>query len=236
MEKGDIVLLENLRFYKEEEKNDPEFAKKLSALGDIYVNEAIAVSHRSHASITGIPKYLPSYAGFNFAEEVKNFLKILENPRRPLVFLMGGAKPETKAPLVSKFAKIANFVLVGGALMNDQNLKTQGNIIFPVDNIDKLDIGPKTITLFENYLKEAGTIVWNGPLSKYEEPKYVTGTKEIAKFFGKINAFKVVGGGDTITSVKRFGKLTDFDFVSSAGGAMLEFLAKGSLPGIESLN
>ncbi|PIZ43607.1 phosphoglycerate kinase, partial [candidate division WWE3 bacterium CG_4_10_14_0_2_um_filter_42_7] len=218
MEKGDIVLLENLRFYKEEEKNDPEFAKKLSALGDIYVNEAIAVSHRSHASITGIPKYLPSYAGFNFAEEVKNFLKILENPRRPLVFLMGGAKPETKAPLVSKFAKIANFVLVGGALMNDQNLKTQGNIIFPVDNIDKLDIGPKTITLFENYLKEAGTIVWNGPLSKYEEPKYVTGTKEIAKFFGKINAFKVVGGGDTITSVKRFGKLTDFDFVSSAGG------------------
>lgn len=235
MNDGDIVLLENLRFYKEEEENTPKFAEKIAKLGDIYVNEAIAVSHRNHASIVGIPKYLPSYAGYNLAEEVGNFMKILNNPRRPLIFLMGGAKPETKAPLVAEFAKIADFVLVGGALMNDQSLKTKSNVIFPVDSIEGLDIGPKTINLFESYLNKARTIVWNGPMSKYEEQKYVSGTKEIAEYFGKISAFKVVGGGDTIAAVKRFGKLSDFDFVSSAGGAMLNFLAKGDLPGIDAL-
>lgn len=235
LQEGDVLLLENLRFYPGEEENDPNFAKELASLGDIYVNEAIAVSHRCHASIVGLPKLLPAYAGFNLAEEVKNLSKVLRNPKKPLVFLIGGAKPETKAPLIEDLSRYADSILVGGTLMHDRSLRYVKNTVFPIDSIDDYDIGPRTIKMFKSTLAEAGTIVWNGPISKFEDPKYEEGTKAIALAMKGFLAFKVVGGGDTVAAVKRFADLSYFDFVSSAGGAMLEFLAKKTLPGIEAL-
>jgi len=227
-----IIFLENLRFDKREEENDENFAKELTCLGDFYVNEAFAVSHRRHASIVGIPKFLPHCAGLHFALEVENLSKVLENPKRPLVFVIGGAKPETKQPLVAEFAKKADMVLVGGTLAQNANFK---NVIFAKLRNSGLDISDDSIEEFVEIIKKAGTIVWNGPMGKYEIPEGSEGTRRIGEAIGSGEGFKVAGGGDTISALKKFNLIDKMDYVSTGGGAMLEFLAKGTLPGITAL-
>jgi phosphoglycerate kinase len=220
-----LYLLENLRFDPREEANDPGFAQELAEMGDFYVNEAFATSHRAHTSIVGIPKLLPHAAGLHFQKEVEGLSRALENPINPLVFVIGGAKPETKLPLVEEFRKRANRVLVGGKL-------AAPNALTP----DNLDINVPTIESFKEVIASAGTIVLNGTMGKYEDPKAERGTKEIFEAVANSKAFKITGGGDTIAALTKFNLIAKMDYVSTAGGAMLEFLAKGTLPGIEALN
>jgi len=230
-----LVLLENLRFWLGEEDNDPNFAKELSELGDLYVNDAFAASHRSHASIAGIPNYLPAYAGLRLEEEVKELGGVLENPARPLVFVLGGAKTETKSPLVPSFAAVADSVLLGGRLMFDQGLKEIPHTVFPVDAIETFDIGPETEKNFTEIIKNAKTVVWNGPMGKWEEKRYESGTRRVAEVLAEHPGKTVVGGGDTIAALAAFGLLEKMGYVSMGGGAMLEFLAGKELPGLSAL-
>lgn len=231
-----ITILENLRFDPREESNDEGFAKELAGLGDFYVNESFATSHRAHASIVGIPKFLPHCAGLHFASEVDNLSKVLENPERPLVFVIGGAKPETKMAYVESFAAIADAVLIGGTLAREKDkIKEKPILDFADLSKDGLDISENSIVNFTDFIEGAGTVVWNGPMGKYEIPEGAEGTRRIGEAVTKIRGFKVVGGGDTIAALKKFELIDKMDYVSTAGGAMLEFLAKGILPGIEAL-
>ena len=231
-----LAVLENLRFWPGEEGNDPDFAKKLAGLGDLFINDAFANSHRNHASMVLLPKLLPSYAGFQLEREVKELGSVLENPARPLVFILGGAKTETKVPLVAEFAKISDQVLIGGLLMFDRDLEGTPKVVFPVDAADAYDIGPQTIGLFTKIIKDAKTIVWNGPVGKWEDNRYELGTRAIAEELALLDGSKViVGGGDTIAALSAFGLLGKMGYVSLGGGAMLEFLSAKSLPGIRAI-
>ncbi len=232
---GSLGMLENLRFWPGEEKNDPAFAKELAALAELYVNESFAASHRDHASVVGIPKYLPTFAGLRLEEEVKELGVVLEKPDHPLVFVLGGAKTETKSPLVPAFAKISDEVLLGGLLMFDQNLKKIARVTFPVDAIETFDIGPESVKKFAEIIKNAGTVVWNGPMGKWEDSRYATGTRAIAEELATSSAKTIVGGGDTIAALSAFGLLEKMGYVSLGGGAMLEFLAGKELPGLSAL-
>ncbi len=259
MKEGDIVMLENLRMDKGEEKNDETFAKKLADFGDIYVNEAFSVSHRNHASITGIPKYLPSYAGLLFESEVENLSRAFR-PKHPFLFILGGVKFESKLGVLKRFIKIADKIFIGGALANvffrlkgidigeslfDEKVSVKKyldnpKIVLPVDfkknNGAILDIGPKTIEELINLVRRAKFILWNGPLGNFEIKNFAKGTESVAKAIAGSNAVSVIGGGDTVAAVVKM-KLTFIQksFISTGGGAMLEFLAKGTLPGIEAL-
>lgn len=283
MKEGDTVLLENLRFYKEEEENDENFAKKLAKLGDLYINDAFSASHRAHASIVGIAKYLPSAAGLLLEREIKVLSKVLENPWHPLVVIIGGVKISTKIKVIEQFLKKADHLLLGGEIANviligkritlgrpfleEKEVRekiekidlTNPKLHLPVDGIISLqkpsedylrvgaigsvrkeekvfDIGPETIKVFSEIIKQAKMILWSGPLGLYEEKKFETGTKEIAEnIVRNYSGFKVAGGGDTISAINQFGLLDKFDHVSTGGGAMLEFLAGERLPGIEAL-
>jgi len=240
MQPGEILLLENLRFYKEEDENDENFAKALSKLGDIFINEAFSVCHRNHASIIGIPKYLPSGAGFLLEKEISVLTKMIENPERPLVAIIGGKKVETtKLKLIDDFS--ANgYVLLGGLVdkeLKEKNLKLKypQKIVEPIDEIEGKDIGPETIKLFKEKISLAKTIFWNGPLGKTNEEKFSKGTEEIAKAIIKSGAFSVVGGGETVEFVNRIGLGEKFNHLSTGGGAMLDFIANGELVGVEAL-
>ncbi len=269
-----INFFENVRKYKGEEENDPEFAKKLASLGDIYVNEAFPVSHREHASIVGVPKYLPSYAGLQLEEEVKNLSSAFENPEHPFLFILGGAKFSTKLPLIEKYLELADHVFIGGALSNNM-LKARGyevgkslvddsgydikkilenkKLIIPEDVVvqigDKLvnkgikevqsdefilDIGNKAIKKLEPYIQNAKLILWNGPLGKYEVGGEV-GTKKILKLIADSKAKSIIGGGDTVALISQMQLEGNFSFVSTGGGATLDFLVNGTLPGIKAL-
>lgn len=230
-----IALLENLRFWRGEEENKPAFAKKLASFGDLYVNDAFAVSHRAHASIAGISSHIPSYAGLRLEDEIKELGSILERPARPLIFILGGAKTETKMPLVPGFAKVADKVLIGGLLMFDKQLEGTSNVIFPVDAADAYDIGPESIKMFTQIIKDAKTVVWNGPMGKWEDNRYELGTRAVAEELAVSPAKTVVGGGDTIAALSSFGLISDMKYVSLGGGAMLEFLAGRELPGLKAL-
>jgi len=236
-----LFILENLRFNPGEEKNDSEFTKELTSLGDFYVNEAFAVSHREHASIVGLPKLLPHAAGFHFKEEIDNLSRVLENPKRPLIFVIGGAKPETKLIYAEQFAKISDNVLIGGKLSQISNLKSQIQnlnlkaIIWAELTENGLDINEESTKLFSEIISKAGTIVWNGPMGKYEDEKCNAGTRKVAEAIVENKGFSLVGGGDTISALNKFGLLNKISYVSTGGGAMLEFLAKGTLQGIEAL-
>jgi phosphoglycerate kinase len=219
-----LYLLENLRFNPGEEANDPRYVQELAAMGDFYVNEAFGNSHRQHASIVGLPKYLPRAAGFHFQKEVENLSRVIENPKRPLAIIIGGAKVETKQPLMKAYQKKADHLLAGGRLAARADLIPNG-----------LDINQQAIEKFRETIARAGTIVWNGPMGKYEEENSQKGTLEIAKAVAESKAFKIAGGGDTIAALTKFGLLDKMDYVSSGGGAMLEYLACGTLPGIEAL-
>lgn len=257
--KGDVVLLENIRNYPGEEKNDKNFAKKLAKLGDIYVNDAFSASHRNHASIVGVPKYLPSYAGLLFEEEFKNLSHAFK-PNHPFLLILGGVKFGNKLGVLEKFSKRADKIFIGGALANSffwekkieigksvldkkVNIKKflrNPNIVLPIDVKKKngaiLDIGPLAIKELELLIKNAKFILWNGPMGNFEMKGFEKGTVAVAKAVAKSKAKSVIGGGDTIAAIDKAKiPLSKFSFISTAGGAMLEFLAKGSLPGIRAL-
>lgn len=271
---GEIVLLENIRREKGEKANDESFAKKLASFADIYVNEAFPVSHREHASVVSVSKYLPSFVGLQFEEEIKNLKKVLTGPRKPFLSIIAGAKFETKIPLIEKFLEKADFVFVGGALANNF-LKERGfrigkslfekgidiskylndkKIILPEDllvlrsgkivscfienvlpNDIIVDIGPKTVKILSLKIKSSKTVVWNGPLGKYEIKGAEVGTKKVlSALASNKGCFSVIGGGD-ITAVATNAIKKKLSFVSTGGGATLEYLSKGTLPGIEAI-
>jgi phosphoglycerate kinase len=259
LKNGEVVLLENIRNFKGEESNDPEFAKKLAGLGDIFVNEAFGVSHRKHASIIGIPKYLPSYMGLLFENELKSLEKIFK-PSHPFLLILGGIKFESKLGVLEKFINVADKIFIGGALSNnffraqginigrsfyepEVNIKKylkSPKIILPIDLKTKngmiLDMGQGTINSLLKLIKEAKFILWNGPLGDYEKSGFEKGTLEIARAIARSSAQSIIGGGDTVAAIRKFNiPLGKFSFVSTAGGALLEFLARGTLPGIKAL-
>lgn len=233
---GNYELLENLRFDSREEENSEDFAKELAEKADIYVNDSFAVSHRRHTSLVGVPKLLPSYAGLRLVDEVDNLEKVIKNPIKPLVAIVGGAKIETKKPVISKFLKIADKVLVGGKIGLDWDEGTPENLLLPLDYAkDDKDIGDKTIALFEKEISNAKTVVWSGPMGMFEDSEFEKGTQKIGNAIVDSNTFSIVGGGDTIAALNKFELFDEIGFVSVGGGAMLEFLVKGSLPGLEAL-
>jgi len=233
---SNLNLLENLRFWSGEEANDEIFTKKLVVMGDFYINDAFAVCHRLHASIVGIPKFLPGFAGLHLEKEINELTKILKNPARPLVAIIGGAKIETKLPSINNLSKIADKVLVGGRLMFEiGNTPLNPNVIVANDDLDTKDIGPRSIEFFSRIVKNAKTIIWNGPLGLFEEEKYALGTKKVAKEITNSNAYSIIGGGDTIAALNKFDLLDKINYVSTGGGAMLEILAGKKLPGLEAL-
>jgi len=265
-----LALLENIRKNIGEKENDSEFALSLSKGFDVYVNNDFAVCHRNHASVSGINKLLPNYAGFVVEEEVASLSRAVNSPKEGKIIIIGGAKAENKIPVIKNFLDKADRVLVGGVVANDI-LKEKGydigssivdenskeflsdldlnspQLIIPKDfNISEnkiLDIGRETIKDFSEIIKNAKTIIWNGPMGLFEDKRFVEGTRAIAQAVADSDAFKVVGGGDTISAIGKFGLGGKFDFsassgqvfVSTGGGAMLAFLSGDKLPGLEAL-
>jgi phosphoglycerate kinase len=276
---GEIAMIENIRFWNGEERNNPAFAKKLAKLGDVFVNDAFGASHRTHASVTGVAKFLPSYAGLLLEREARLLERVIKNPSRPFVAILGGAKISDKLPLLTHLLRDADGVMLGGALantvfshigfavgkseidakfQNGKRLYRNKKLLLPHDvvvasavkegaemRVKKigeitprdfiLDAGPKTLELFARGCVGAKTIVWNGPLGMTDYDTFSAGTVAFAKILKKINAFKVVGGGDTVAVLRRHNALSCFSHVSTGGGAMLEFLAGKKLPGVEAL-
>ena len=283
-----IVMLENIRFYPEEEKNNQEFAKHLATLADIYVNEAFSCSHRAHASIYEITKFLPSFSGLQLNLEVDALKKITSEIKKPITCIIGGSKVSTKINIIKNLIpKFDNIIIVGG--MANNIIKYRGNnigkslqeensdqiikeifslsekenckIIYPQDVIvgknlhgtpqikelseissDEmiLDIGPKTINLINKIIDESNTILWNGPAGYFENPSFANGSIEIAKKIIENNKsnkiYSVAGGGDTVSLLNSLNSIDNFNFVSTAGGAFLEYLEGKELPGIKALN
>ncbi len=283
-----VVMLENLRFYAEEEENNNEFAKHLAGLADIYVNDAFSCSHRAHASISAIAKFLPSYSGLQLSSEVDALNKIISEIKRPITCIIGGSKISTKVNIIKNLiSKFDSIVIVGGMANNilkykgysigksisekncDKTIeeifnlsKKEGcKIIYPQDvvvgkylnsspeikdlnNVLKdemiLDIGPKTIKTIKNIIEASNTVLWNGPAGYFENPDYAKGSFEIAKKIVEKNKAKtiysVAGGGDTVVVLNNMGVVNNFNFVSTAGGAFLEYLEGKELPCIKVLN
>lgn len=235
---GKIVLLDNVRLNEGEEKNNEEFAKALSENADIYINEAFATSHREHASIVGVPKFLPKAAGLRFAQEVEELSAILENPKRPVVATISGIKKD-KLSYIENFLKFADKILVGGRLpdyIDDDNpLRNNPKILLAHLIADKEDITIHSIEAFQKELRKAGTIIVAGVPGKYEEEGHRLGTKRVFEAVADSSAFKLMGGGDSEAAASLLGLTEKFDWICTGGGAMLEFLAKGTLPGVEVL-
>ena len=280
---GNILVLENLRRNRGEITNDRAFARELAALGDVFVEDSFDTCHRPHASIIGVPEFLPSYAGLTLEEEVQELTRAL-TPKRPAFAVIGGAKFSTKEPVLTQLIAVYDRVFVGGALANDflkaaghevgkslvsgadsghirkllanpklvspvdvvavpANIMREKNVrakarIVPVEQVRPdetiLDLGPGTVALLAELAKKAKTVLWNGPLGNYENG-FVDATDGCARAIAAAHARSVVGGGDTIASIEGLGLLPKFSFVSTGGGAMLDFLAKGTLPGIRAL-
>jgi len=260
-----IIMLENIRFDEREEKNDDEFAKELASLGDIFVNDAFAVCHRTHASVVGITKYLPSYAGYLIEKEIRNLDKLITEPERPFVLVMGGAKVLDKMMVLKNLIKKVDYILLGGVMANTF-MTTRGidvkkslierdrleladklfrrapkKFIFPTTliwNMGKIvDVDPSTIDSWKRYFDKAKTIFWNGTmgLTSMSVHNFSQGTREMAKLITESKATKIVAGGDTIAEVAKLKLESKFDFVSTGGGATLEYLAGNKLPGLEAL-
>lgn len=283
---GDLLLLENLRFHKEEEKNEPAFAEKLARLADVYINDAFAVSHRAHASVEGITKFLPEKAaGFLMKEELNYLYKIMVAPARPLVAIIGGAKISGKLEVLKNLILLVDKMIIGGgmaftflkalglevgkSLVEDDLLETAKEVLksaqkrgakvyLPVDCVAAdqlapsahtctvpvkeippdmmgLDIGPATITLFQEALQGAKTILWNGPLGVFEMTPFRRGTLAIIKAVADAGALSVAGGGDTNLALNQSNYASQFSYISTAGGAFLELLEGKKLPGVEAL-
>ncbi len=250
-----LFLLENLRFDPSEEANAEGFAKRLASLADIYVNDAFSLSHRSHASVVGVCRLLPHFAGLHLQDEIAALSGVLDNPKRPLVVVIGGKKIETKLPLIKKMADLADHVLVGGKLANEalslvekkQLDVTRGKakVLIATQNQDGVDISTESLMQFLKIIPLAKTIVWNGPMgvttpaAKGQQSDINAssekGTREIAQAIVASSSYSVVGGGDTVEFLNSIGLLDRFGFVSSGGGAMLAYLSGDTLPGIASL-
>ena len=285
---GSVMMMENIRFYDGEEKNDDTFSKTISNLGDIYVNDAFSCSHRAHSSIEGITKYIPSYCGLQLVEEINALKKITSEIKRPVTCIIGGSKISTKIKIISNLIKdFDNIIIVGG--MGNAMLKNTGinigksvcdegyknlvgeiieksethncKIYYPLDvvvsktldgngtikeitevNNDEmiLDIGPKTIESIKNIINDTNTVLWNGPAGYFENPNFANGTKKILEIIAnkrlKDKIYAVAGGGETVAVINKFNKFNTFNFVSTAGGAFLEYLEGKELPGIKALN
>lgn len=238
--RNDLFLLENLRFYKEEKDNDLDFAKELASLGEIYVNEAFGSSHREHTSIVGIPKFLPHYPGFHFTKEVKVLESVINSSKSPLTIILGGAKMETKLPIIAKMHDVADYILIGGKITDRdretiENIKSdKAKIIVAESSEEGKDIMKASVNEFENIISQSEMVVWNGPMS-YLEGGFEENTLGIAKFIVNSSAYKIAGGGDTVAFLNKHNLFDKFDFVSMGGGAMLKFLSGESLPGITAL-
>jgi len=225
---------------KEETENNEEFAKQLANLGDIFINDAFAVCHRAHASVVGVPKFLPHAGGLLLEMELENLNKILKNPEHPLVVLIGGAKVETKHKFIENISGIADFVLIGGLLKKEiigKNIKFKNpeKILGQENNLDDKDISGETIELFSQKIMQAKTILWNGPFGFTEDENFAKGTLAIAQAIIKSGAFCVVGGGQTVEFLDKEGILDKFGYVSTGGGAMLDYLSGEELPGLRAL-
>lgn len=232
----EVILLDNLRFWLEEDNGDENFGKKLATFGDLYVNECFATSHRNDASIIQLPKFLPSYAGIQLLKEIRELGIVLKSPARPLIAIIGGAKLETKLPAIFNLAKIADKVLVGGKLMFAVERRSlPENVVVAHDDVETKDIGDESIELFSESISKAKMVVWNGPMGVFEDDSYMKGTKEIAKAVTDSDAYSVIGGGDTISALNKLDLISKIKFVSTGGGAMLEFLGGKTLPGLKAL-
>jgi len=246
-----IILLENLRFYPGEEANDEEFSKRLAALADIYIDDAFAVAHRNHASMVGLPKFLPSFLGLRFEAEVKTLTWIKERAKRPIVFVLGGSK-QGKLDYIPFLADWVDYLLVGGKLpllmqkskinppkagafrrAGSQSYSSKVKTGHLIES--GKDISSETVEQFKKIIAQAATVIWAGPMGVYEEKESQRGTFEIAQAIAKSKAFKVAGGGDTHRVLSWLDLWENFDFVSVGGGAMLQFLRDGTLPGIEAI-
>lgn len=238
--KGTIFLLENLRFLEGEESNSDILAEHLASVGDIYVNDAFAVSHRANASVVAITKHLPSFAGLELEAEIDNLTQSMKNPRKPMVVILGGAKIEDKLRVYENLKSVASKFLIGGALTDKiiGNLN-RPNIVLPVDfkrdNGEIRDIGPETARAYCAELKKAKSLIWNGPLGNIEDSRFRKGTTEVAKCLTD-KLFSIVGGGETVMFLKKTKQDKRIHFISTGGGAMLDFLAGKELPGIKALN
>ena len=285
LKSGQIALLENLRFVPGEEKNDPEFAKKLADLADIYVNDAFGTAHRAHASNVGVSKYLPSACGFLLEKEIKYLLEILKSPEKPFVAILGGAKVSDKINLIKNLLDKVDSIIIVGAMANTF-IKSMGksvgkslveddkldlaretmalaaekgvDFILPVDFIEAgeisadaeeevvdidgvdaqkmiLDIGPESINNIKNILKDAKTVVWNGPAGVFEVDKFAKGTVEIARALAKSGAISIVGGGDSVAAIEKAKVKDKITHISTGGGASLELLEGKELPALRAL-
>ncbi len=285
LKEGEILLLENVRFHKEETDNDPEFSKKLASMAEVYVNDAFGTAHRAHASTTGIASYLPAVSGFLIEKELKFLGNAVNNPERPFVAILGGAKVSDKIGVIDNLLDKVDTLMIGGG-MAYTFFKAQGyevgNSICEMDKLDLakeamekakqkgvkfmlpvdtkigkefkadteskvvkyteipagwegFDIGPETIKMYEEELKTAKTVVWNGPLGVFEFDQFAVGTNAIAKILSEIDATTIIGGGDSAAAVKKAGLEDKMTHISTGGGASLEFLEGKKLPGIEAL-
>ena len=282
---GEVLLLENVRFYPDEEANNPDYAKALASYGDVYVNDAFGTAHRAHASTEGVAHFLPSYAGFLIEKEVKFMAPLLENPAHPFVAIIGGAKVSSKIGVLQSLLRTCDTMVIGGgmaytfltvqghkvgkSLVESDYLDTardflkaaaekKVNVILPVDhiaaetfeenaapvavegidipdNLMGMDVGPKTIALIKDAISKAQSVVWNGPLGVFEFDSFAKGTLDIAKAVADCKGTTVVGGGDSVAAVNKFGLADKLSHVSTGGGASLEFLQGLPLPGIVAL-
>ena len=285
---GSIMMLENIRFNEGEETNDIKFSKKISSLGDVYINDAFSCSHRAHASIEGITKYIPSYFGLQITEEINALKKLTSEIKKPVSLIIGGSKISTKIKIINNLIKKFNNIIIVGGMANtmlkhtgskvgksiceydcallikeiiEKSKKYNCKITCPVDvvvsknsedmgknknitEIDEddiiLDIGPKTISSIKTTINNSNTVLWNGPAGYFENPNFQNGTKKILEIISEKTTndkiFSVAGGGETVAAINKFNKLNSFTFVSTAGGAFLEFLEGKTLPGIKAIN
>lgn len=285
MQDGDVVLLENVRKFKEEEENDREFSKSLASLADIYVNDAFGTAHRAHASTVGVTEFLPAYCGYLIKKELDALDKGINNPVRPLVAIIGGAKVSSKISVLTELINKVDTLLIGGgmaftfikalggkigtSLCEEDKLDEATEILAQAklkgvkvlitsdvytadsysndaskgyadafnipDELMGLDIGPKTLAMFEEEIKNAGTVVWNGPVGVAEFSNYAQGTNELARFIAESRAISIIGGGDSAAAVIKAGFEDKMTHISTGGGASLEFMEGKTLPGIEAL-
>ncbi|MFO7807640.1 MAG: phosphoglycerate kinase [Candidatus Moraniibacteriota bacterium] len=243
---GKILLLENIRYWKQEKEGDEDFAQEIAGNFDVYVNDAFSASHRDHSSITKFPAFCKERAaGILFAKEFENLSNAKESPQKPAVAIIGGAKIKTKLPVIETLEKNYDYILVGGMTANealDEKISFSEKVLLPKDFSPKgkeeqrLDIGEETVKEFVSKIEEVKTIIWNGPLGMFEADDCSSGTKGVIDAIeSNKQAFSLIGGGETLEAVNRFSSLENFDYVSMSGGAMLEFLSGESLPGVEAI-
>ncbi len=286
LEDGDVMLLENVRYRKEETKNEENFSKELASLADLYVNDAFGTAHRAHCSTTGVASYLPSACGYLIQKEIKFMGEALANPKRPLVAILGGAKVSDKIGVITNLLDKCDTLIIGGgmaytfmkalghqignSLLEEDKIELAGEMmktakekgvkfLIPVDNkVGKeydentefqivnsdeipdgwmgLDIGPKSQEMFADAVKDAGTVIWNGPMGVSEWDNFAAGTIAVAKAVAESGAISIIGGGDSVAAVTKLGFSDKMSHISTGGGASLEFLEGKELPGIAAIN